>query len=79
MAKSKTKNPTQGVTLATTATIYALTVAAGVGILMTSYQIRMMAINEFGPVIHEDDPYFNLRATEVSFMFQNPTSNSLFI
>jgi asparagine N-glycosylation enzyme membrane subunit Stt3 len=46
--------------------VAALAVVIGVGILITSYRIRMMAINEFGPVIHEFDPYFNLRATEVS-------------
>ena len=38
----------------------------GTLILLTSYNIRLMAIQEFGPVIHEFDPYFNLRATEVS-------------
>jgi asparagine N-glycosylation enzyme membrane subunit Stt3 len=38
----------------------------GTIILLTSYNIRTMAIDEFGPVIHEFDPYFNLRATEVS-------------
>ena len=31
----------------------------------TAYEIRMQSINEFGPVIHEFDPYFNFRATEV--------------
>ena len=41
--------------------VAALAVVIGVGILITSYRIRMMAINEFGPVIHEFDPYFNLR------------------
>ena len=30
-----------------------------------AYQIRMHAIDEYGPVIHEFDPYFNYRATEV--------------
>jgi hypothetical protein len=35
-------------------------------ILKTAYRIRMGAIDEFGPVIHEFDPYFNYRATEVS-------------
>jgi hypothetical protein len=30
-----------------------------------AYQIRLFAINEYGPVIHEFDPYFNFRATEV--------------
>lgn len=38
-----------------------------VGVLVrTAYRIRMGAIDEFGPVIHEFDPYFNYRATEVS-------------
>lgn len=35
-------------------------------ILYNAYRIRMQAIDEFGPVIHEFDPYFNFRATEVS-------------
>jgi dolichyl-diphosphooligosaccharide--protein glycosyltransferase len=30
-----------------------------------AYRIRMGAIDEFGAVIHEFDPYFNFRATEV--------------
>ena len=33
-------------------------------ILYSAYKIRMGAIEEFGPVIHEFDPYFNYRATE---------------
>ena len=41
--------------------LYALSV-----ILWNAYKIRMGAIDEFGPVIHEFDPYFNFRATEVS-------------
>ena len=32
--------------------------------LKESYEIRMHAINEYGRVIHEFDPYFNYRATE---------------
>jgi dolichyl-diphosphooligosaccharide--protein glycosyltransferase len=36
-------------------------------LIYTAYEIRMGAINEFGAVIHEFDPYFNFRATEVSF------------
>ena len=32
----------------------------------TAYQIRLSSILEYGPVIHEFDPYFNYRATEVS-------------
>lgn len=34
-------------------------------IIYYSYRIRMSAIDEYGPVIHEFDPYFNYRATEV--------------
>ena len=34
-------------------------------IIYYSYKIRMSAIDEYGPVIHEFDPYFNYRATEV--------------
>lgn len=34
-------------------------------IIFYSYRIRMSAIDEYGPVIHEFDPYFNYRATEV--------------
>jgi hypothetical protein len=30
-----------------------------------AYNIRLYAINEFGRIIHEFDPYFNYRATEV--------------
>ena len=30
-----------------------------------AYQIRLSAIKEYGPIIHEFDPYFNWRATEV--------------
>jgi hypothetical protein len=41
--------------------------AYGISVLLHSaYKIRMGAIEEFGPVIHEFDPYFNFRATEVS-------------
>uniref|UniRef100_A0A7S4ID25 dolichyl-diphosphooligosaccharide--protein glycotransferase n=1 Tax=Odontella aurita TaxID=265563 RepID=A0A7S4ID25_9STRA len=32
--------------------------------LEQAYRIRLQAIDEFGPVIHEFDPYFNYRATE---------------
>jgi dolichyl-diphosphooligosaccharide--protein glycosyltransferase len=35
-------------------------------VIKNAYKIRMAAIDEFGPVIHEFDPYFNFRATEVS-------------
>ena len=36
--------------------------------LTTAYVIRLQSIQEYGPVIHEFDPYFNYRATEVSFL-----------
>jgi hypothetical protein len=46
--------------------------AAGLGllvflyyILVEAYEIRLYAIKEYGRVIHEFDPYFNYRATEV--------------
>jgi len=32
--------------------------------LQMAYGIRLQAIEEYGPVIHEFDPYFNYRATE---------------
>ena len=35
-------------------------------ICLEAYAIRMYAVNEFGRIIHEFDPYFNYRATEVS-------------
>mmetsp|Transcript_18892 Transcript_18892/g.25991 ORF Transcript_18892/g.25991 Transcript_18892/m.25991 type:complete len:967 (-) Transcript_18892:158-3058(-) len=34
------------------------------GALYNGYKIRLGAIEEYGPVIHEFDPYFNYRATE---------------
>jgi asparagine N-glycosylation enzyme membrane subunit Stt3 len=37
-------------------------------IVWWSYKIRLQAIEEYGPVIHEFDPYFNYRATEVSLV-----------
>ncbi len=43
-----------------------------------AYRIRMGAIEEYGPVIHEFDPYFNYRATEVRMMcemYLHSTSN----
>ena len=41
-------------------------VVYGAGIfLQNAYAIRLQAIQEFGPVIHEFDPYFNWRATQV--------------
>ena len=33
-----------------------------------AYKIRLYALNEYGLIIHEFDPYFNYRATEVTFL-----------
>jgi hypothetical protein len=38
-------------------------------LLQAAYKIRTLAINEYGPVIHEFDPYFNWRATEVRIVY----------
>ena len=43
----------------------------GYSCLSTAYNIRILALEEYGPVIHEFDPYFNYRATEVSFKSKN--------
>jgi dolichyl-diphosphooligosaccharide--protein glycosyltransferase len=53
-----------------TTTLYSWAWLGAIGYIMTliiynAYRIRMGAIEEFGPVIHEFDPYFNYRATEV--------------
>ena len=32
---------------------------------LKAYSFRLFAIKEFGPIIHEFDPYFNWRATQV--------------
>lgn len=37
--------------------------------LLVAYKIRLIAINQIGPVIHEFDPYFNFRATE--YLYEN--------
>lgn len=37
--------------------------------LSNAYIIRLQAIEEFGPVIHEFDPYFNWRATQ--YLYEN--------
>ena len=49
---------------------YSIIGAAVYYISTCAYEIRLNAIKEFGPVIHEFDPYFNWRATEVS-LFHN--------
>ena len=35
-----------------------------VAALSSAYYIRMYAINDYGPIIHEFDPWFNFRATQ---------------
>ena len=45
-----------------------MSVLAGYGVYtigLIAYKIRLRAIEDYGPVIHEFDPYFNYRATEV--------------
>lgn len=37
--------------------------------LHAAYKIRLHAITTFGTVIHEFDPYFNFRATEVRTLY----------
>jgi len=43
-------------------------------IIYYAYRIRMAAIDEYGTVIHEFDPYFNYRATEVRKLYSNERS-----
>jgi hypothetical protein len=47
--------------------VYMILFSVAIRILIEAYRIRLIAIRDFGLVIHEFDPYFNLRATEVSF------------
>jgi hypothetical protein len=47
----------------------AILFSVAIRILVEAYRIRLMAIRDFGLVIHEFDPYFNFRATEVSVPF----------
>ena len=42
--------------------------------IQVAYRIRLLAIVDFGTVIHEFDPYFNFRATEVSISLKNTYS-----
>mmetsp|Transcript_32313 Transcript_32313/g.58405 ORF Transcript_32313/g.58405 Transcript_32313/m.58405 type:complete len:963 (+) Transcript_32313:135-3023(+) len=50
--------------------VWAGAVVYGIGIfLQNAYAIRLQAIEEFGPVIHEFDPYFNWRATQ--YLYEN--------
>lgn len=49
--------------------VYMILFSVAIRILIEAYRIRLIAIRDFGLVIHEFDPYFNLRATEVSKHF----------
>ena len=48
----------------------ALALTSAFLIAREAYWIRLYAIEEYGRVIHEFDPYFNLRATQVGFLFR---------
>jgi hypothetical protein len=50
----------------------ALKTAAFLVFCWAAYKIRLHAIEEYGRVIHEFDPWFNFRATEVR---SKPTSS----
>ena len=39
-------------------------IAIVAGALYAAYDIRLLAVRRYGPVIHEFDPWFNYRATE---------------
>jgi hypothetical protein len=51
-------------------------VYAIITLMYYSYDIRLTAIKEYGPVIHEFDPYFNFRATQVS---ESSSDNACFL
>jgi hypothetical protein len=57
--------PSQQSSLLSQQATYVFYLIAAYYIVKSAYRIRMVAIDEFGPVIHEFDPYFNFRATEV--------------
>jgi hypothetical protein len=61
----KSTNDSTGLLVGGNVVYIAVVVACFVRCCRMAYNIRMKAIDEFGPVIHEFDPYFNLRATEV--------------
>mmetsp|Transcript_108218 Transcript_108218/g.161910 ORF Transcript_108218/g.161910 Transcript_108218/m.161910 type:complete len:958 (-) Transcript_108218:55-2928(-) len=63
MAKSSTESDSAASSLLGWAWLGVAVYVIGV-LIATAYDIRMGAIKEFGPVIHEFDPYFNFRATE---------------
>jgi hypothetical protein len=63
-SKSKMAPQSSSLLLTQQAT-YVFYLLAAYYIVKSAYRIRMVAIDDFGPVIHEFDPYFNFRATEV--------------
>jgi len=50
---------------------YSFVILIVVNSLISAYKIRLKAIKQFGRVIHEFDPYFNYRATEVSLFYHD--------
>jgi len=64
MAKGDSDPIKQTSSLAVALTWQCAMVYALYSFLTTAYRIRLLAIETFGPVIHEFDPYFNYRATE---------------
>ncbi|KAL7566259.1 hypothetical protein ACA910_011319 [Epithemia clementina (nom. ined.)] len=65
---SKTPKPSKPASTATDELVgyvwFGIAVYLTFAFAMAAYLIRMGAIEEYGRVIHEFDPYFNLRATE---------------
>jgi hypothetical protein len=43
-------------------------------ILVGSYKIRLLAVQNYGPVIHEFDPWFNYRAVSSAHASHDPSS-----
>jgi dolichyl-diphosphooligosaccharide--protein glycosyltransferase len=64
-SKSKTKSSASTSTFLWNAVWVGIALYVFTVVAKAAYHIRMGAINEYGPVIHEFDPYFNYRATEV--------------
>jgi dolichyl-diphosphooligosaccharide---protein glycosyltransferase len=60
-----TEDKSKSVKLTYSTIVAVIALATGIPIILSNaIQIRMLAIQDFGPVIHEFDPYFNFRATE---------------
>lgn len=66
MAATAAATTTKAVVYGTLSVVYvAFLVNLLIQILRKAMDIRMHAINDYGRIIHEFDPYFNFRATEV--------------